>query len=81
MSIKFYPLYGGAYMSAKSLDANKIHAVAVAADGTLVKILCGRPKLENVCYDSGEDFTAPTCPLCATRLANLRKREAKQAAK
>lgn len=64
------PLYGDAYKSRKSLDANVKHVCDVSKDP--LRALCGRPKSDSLMEDSfvwGDPATA-TCSTCLARWRN-----------
>lgn len=70
---KTYPLYGSAYLNLKTLDAHKTHTVEVTETDTLIRVLCGKVKLDNVCEVDDNLGQIPTCGTCAKRLEKIKK--------
>jgi hypothetical protein len=49
-----------------------VHSVELDADGYPARVLCGRVDVDHMTVDAGDPARAPTCALCARRLAIAR---------
>jgi hypothetical protein len=54
----------------KKLDSCLTHSVVLDEEGNDLKVLCGKVKIDNLADMYSEDHTAaPTCKICAAKLA------------
>lgn len=66
---KTFPVASGAYRESNP-KSFLTHSCEVDAHGFPVSVLCKRVKLESILEDAAQaSDDAPTCPLCAARLA------------
>lgn len=76
--IQTYPVYASAYPRkhwAKGSKAECLtHAVEADEAGALVRVLCAKVKLDNICDNDLQQITddEPTCKTCAAKLKKLR---------
>lgn len=61
---------GGAYRSNKALDNAKTHVCEISKTGAILRVLCGRVKVDSILDDSNTYAHAAdaTCTLCVKRL-------------